>query len=44
MTVYDIIKELGVTESYSPLLGDCKIDLNSETIWICNEGKLGGSG
>lgn len=38
MTIYDIIKELGVTEGYSPLLGDCKIDLNSETIWICNGG------
>lgn len=38
MTVYDIIKELGVTEGYSPLLGDCEIDLDNETIWIRNEG------
>lgn len=37
MTVYDIIKELGVTKGYSLLLGDCEIDLNSETIWIHNE-------
>lgn len=38
MTIYDIIKELGVTEGYSPLLGDCEIDLDNETIWIRNEG------
>lgn len=34
MTIYDIIKELGVTEGYSPLLGDCEIDLGNESIWI----------
>lgn len=38
MTIYDIIKELGVTEGYSPLLGGCEIDLDNEAIWIRNEG------
>ena len=38
MTIYDIIKELGVTEGYSPLLGNCEIDLDNESIWIRNEG------
>lgn len=38
MTVYDIIKELGVTEGYSPLLEGCEIDLDNEAIWIRNEG------
>lgn len=37
MTVYDIIKELGVTKGYSPLLGDCEIDLGNEAIWIRNQ-------
>lgn len=37
MTVYDIIKELGVTEGYSSLLGDCEIDLGNEAIWIRNQ-------
>lgn len=37
MTVYDIIKELGVTKGYSPLLGDCEIDLDNESIWICTK-------
>ena len=37
MTVYDIIKELWVTEGYSPLLGDCEIDLGNEAIWIRNQ-------
>lgn len=41
MTVYDIIKELGVTEGYSPLLGDCEIDLDNidNVIWIRNKAK-----
>lgn len=41
MTIYDIIKELGVTEGYSPLLGDCEIDLDNidNVIWIRNKAK-----
>jgi hypothetical protein len=38
MTVYDIIKELGITEGYNSLYGDCKINLDNEAIWIRNEG------
>lgn len=35
MTVYDIIKELGITEGWSPLFGNCYIDLdNTGSIWI----------
>lgn len=30
MTIYDIIKELGVTEGYSPLLEGYEIDLDNE--------------
>lgn len=37
MTVYDIIKELVVTKGYSPLLGDCEIDLGNEAIRIRNQ-------
>lgn len=37
MTIYDIIKELGVTKGYSSLLGDCEIDLGNEAIWIRNQ-------
>lgn len=34
MTIYDIIKELGITKGWSPLLGDCEIDLDDTSIWI----------
>lgn len=30
MTVYDIIKELGVTKGWSPIYGECPIELNDE--------------
>lgn len=30
MTVYDIIKELGVTKGWSPVYGECPIELNDE--------------
>lgn len=37
MTVYDIIKELGITEGYNSLYGDCKINLDNEAIWTSNK-------
>lgn len=37
MTIYDIIKELGITEGWSPLYGDCEIELNTGKIWIRNK-------
>lgn len=37
MTVYDIIKELGITKGWSPLYGDCEIELNTGKIWIRNK-------
>lgn len=37
MTIYDIIKELGVTKGWSPLYGDSEIELNTGNIWICNK-------
>lgn len=40
MTVYDIIKELEITEGYSPLYGDCEISLNNEIIWICTKSNI----
>ena len=40
MTVYDIIKELEVTEGYSSLLGNCEIDLDNESIWICTKNNI----
>lgn len=40
MTVYDRIKELGVTEGYSPLLGNCEIDLDNKSIWICTKSNI----
>lgn len=30
MTIYDIIKELGVTKGWSPVYGECPIELNDE--------------
>lgn len=30
MTVYDIIKELGVTKGWSPVYGECEIELDGE--------------
>lgn len=30
MTIYDIIKELGVTKGWSPIYGECPIELNDE--------------
>lgn len=38
MTVYDIIKELNLDKGWSPIYGDCEIDLDNEAIWIRNEG------
>ena len=39
MTIYDIIKELGVTKCWSPLLGNCDIALkeDSSQIWIYDD-------
>lgn len=37
MTIYDIIKELGITKGWSPLYGDSEIELNTGNIWICNK-------
>lgn len=37
MTVYDIIERLEVINGWSPLLGNCIINLDDEKIWIRNE-------
>lgn len=34
MAVYDIIKELKVTKGWSPLFGNCEIDIDDKEIWI----------